>query len=92
MVPQARPSTERLLGLLRIVSNIEHKSEHNSCSSYTLLSMVACQTCSFQQLYHCKKYLVKMTTVQVTTVSGFIEQAGSMIKEIPKHSYHPSIP
>ena len=28
----------------------------------------------------------------VTAVSGFIEQVGSMIKEIPKHNYHSSTP
>jgi len=28
----------------------------------------------------------------VTAVSGFIEQVGSLIKEIPKHNYHSSTP
>jgi len=28
----------------------------------------------------------------VTAVSGFIEQVDSIIKEIPKHNYHPSTP
>ena len=28
----------------------------------------------------------------VTAVSGFIEQVGSMIKEIPKHNYYLSPP
>ena len=36
----------------------------------------------------------QMTTsgCMVTAVLGFIEQVGSMIKRIPKHNYHPSIP
>ena len=36
----------------------------------------------------------QMTTIKcmATAVSGFIEQVGSMIKIIPKHNYHPSIP
>ena len=28
----------------------------------------------------------------VTALSGFIEQVGSMIEEIPKHNYYPHIP
>ena len=39
-----------------------------------------------------KNTLLKSPQVQVTAVSGFIEQVGSMIKEIPKHNYHPSTP
>ena len=30
--------------------------------------------------------------MQVTAVSGFIEQVGSMAKGIPKHNNHPSTP
>ena len=41
---------------------------------------------------HCKKFLVKMTMIAVTAVSGFIEQVGSMVMGIPKHKYHPSTP
>ena len=39
-----------------------------------------------------KKCLVKMTKCMVTAVSRFIEQVGSMIKEIPKHNYQQSNP
>ena len=41
---------------------------------------------------YCKKFLVKMTMIAVTAVSGFIEQVGSMATGIPKHNYHPSTP
>ena len=35
---------------------------------------------------------LKWPWVQVTAVSGSIEQADSLIREIPKHNYHPSTP
>jgi len=39
-----------------------------------------------------QKCLVEMTKCMVIAVLGFIEQVGSMIKEILKHNYYQSTP